>query len=95
MDFHEKLGKLLSQYLSSEERTEQIPSSVVDAYHKLGLTEYASRNTVNEVYAEINNNLQTDLIHSSSKFARDYEVQQQQDIDAAYKVICNWLDAHT
>lgn len=92
MDSHEKLSKLLSQYLSSGNQDNQIPSEIIEAYHKLDLTEYASRTNVDEMYEKKIDELQADLKTStSSRFANDYAAQQKQEIDAAYKLICIWL----
>lgn len=93
MDSHEKLGNLLSQYLSSQDDAKTVPQDVVDAFHSFGLTEYASREHVDETYHAKKEQLQKDMMSSgNSRFSREFNDQQKKEIDDAYTRIINWLD---
>lgn len=93
MDSHEKLGKLLSQYLTSQNSSEPIPEQITDAFHALGLSEFASREHVEEMYHEKCENIKSEMMTSgNSSFSREYEAQQKKVLDDAYSLIINWLD---
>lgn len=95
MNSHEKLGNLLSQYLSSEQ-TQDFPSEILDAFHKLSLTEFASRKNVDETYlkmmAELHDSGGTS---NKSKYSREYEAQQKKELSDAYTMICEWMSHQT
>lgn len=93
MDTHEKLGNLLSEYLSSQEPETTVPEEVLTAFHAFGLTEFASRKIVDETYQKKLDTLKTDLIASgNSIYSRQYEAQQKKEIDSAYALITGWLN---
>lgn len=95
MDSHEKLGNLLSQYLTSG-GPEKVPENVLKAFHKLNLTEFASRENVDEAYRLKMNQLAMDMNPlNKSSYAREYENQQKKEFDEAYSLITSWLDNKT
>lgn len=92
MDSHEKLGNLLSQYLSSE-TIEKVPDDVRNAFHILGLTEFASSENVESTYQEKCDALKSDEQNGAiSRFSREFEAQQKKEFSNAYALITSWLD---
>lgn len=92
MDSHEKLGNLLSQYLSSD-GPEKVPSDVLNAFHLLGLTEFASRTNVESTYNEKMYILKKEVQDGSSRFSREFEAQQEKELSNAYARITEWFDS--
>lgn len=93
MDSHEKLGNLLSDYLSSSQSEKQVPSDVLNAFHLLGLSEFASRENVDETYRTKCNNAETELLNSgNSRFSKEFYNQQKKELSDAYTLITGWLD---
>lgn len=91
MDSHEKLGTLLSQYLSSE-GPEFVPEDVLDAFHKFELTEFASRENIDTAYRKKIDEIEADLqTESPSRFSREFNKQQKKKFDEAYTLIISWL----
>lgn len=92
MDSHEKLGNLLSEYLSSQQHENIIPADVIEAFHFFGLTEFASRENVDETYHEKCRELETDMMNSgNSRYSREFKAQQKKEFDDAYSLITAWL----
>ncbi|MBQ0166012.1 MAG: hypothetical protein KBT02_02745 [Treponema sp.] len=92
MDSHEKLGTLLSEYLSSQQDVKKNPTDVLQSFHFLGLTEFASKEHVDETYHEKCRELETDMMNSgNSRFSREFMAQQKKELDDAYSLITAWL----
>ena len=83
----------MSQYLTSQKSSDSIPLQITDAFHALGLTEFASREHVEDLYREKCENIKSEMMTSgNSSFSREYEAQQKKVLDDAYSLIINWLD---